>query len=1166
MSIAHSASIATPTVNQPAETPGIVLDILQAAGLPVRTSGSVWLRAPATWRGSADYNLAIHAETGAWRLHSTGEHGSFADLLELLGLDPETGQGLVRPGQKAASVSRKHTATTQGQALALWRQAFSVSDQGDYRPPFPELREWREAAMRYLRGRGIPNGAVQHAARYLRIIPEPASEKGLLLLVPLYAPELGAKEPTGLQRIRIDRQGNRFPWKPAGGGAPEAKRMIGPRKLGPNEVSTGWLLPPLNLAQTDPLLLICEGPETAIALQAITGAAVWCLTSADGLDRARIEFLKELGIRRVCVAGDHDPDGRGQTAAAHLGQRLHARFPDWDVTLALPPQAGEDWLDILAGQGAEQALVLFRQQTVEVGDPPDPENPSSKFVGGIPASVSNAGREVPVARNWRPSVQAEVLPVGVPVAVAQRQVIDRLVSAVRAQAQWQENIEDGTLPAGTPLPGSQVLEVTTGTGKSRALLQLAHAARQRRVPVFVLTANLDLAQSVAADIGGVLHRGRQYAPGEAHHCHQAGKGGTVARLGEARRQVRAIGCVGCPHQARNELDKAQTPARRQEIEDQAQRNGWQAIRTYDHCDWLDAQAREAQELIVVGAKGSVSPALTQYRKNGKSWPRLLLVDEETDLMDAWSVEQDQSADWLQRVRQEITRLSQATYRKPEQARKAQDWIDWLKQAEPVLEQLIRMQADSVTGGICSLTDWPEWRRLADLAPLIQDAAVPHERASAVYGQPLQAPLRGFVDLGWGLAHQTVTLENGVLHCRTLSATGKLLLQREHTLVFLNATPSRALGAAVRAQGGQVDTILVEQNIDLIEYPQRAHLRGGFQGPDGPRRLALEKARLEVARNLAGPGMAVVTHRPLAEEPLQDGYYGRDHLGHNRYTGRPLVLFGDPLAPPDELRRAYLGDRALALAAGASESDWPGWAPERVTNAWVPTGTEEVQSRVALPADPRIRDWWLEQVERILVQGVGRVRGARAQQRISVYRFGGIPVRWHRYGLRAERREDPAGMGRSRQEWALSEQRGAIQRTWQAIVQLEEKRMTVSRRNIAKTQEGLGMETLSPGTYQRFLAWAKRHRPQPGPEHLMGADLFRMMAKMAAEIEPLVRWPEVALPTARMDEVAAELANPEPGSIADDLIRTSVLAWHDALRALGRVKDRAKMPAAVSGLL
>lgn len=326
-----------------------VREVLVQAGIPIRSGGINWLRLPAVWRGSEDYNLAVNRNTGKWILHSTKESGTWEELLDLLGLGSGNRVQLRKDPPPFRADSKKY-------ALNLWDEAFPLRYPEEYRRPFPALQRCREAAWAYLEKRGIPKSAALSYAYDLRVCED---EDAILLLIPLRAPVVG--EPLhGVQRIRIDEAGNKTPFLDRKGRpTSDSKRMLGPRKTAAG--STGWWLPASPEAEPHPdRVLLCEGPETAMGLQALTGRQVWCLADAGGLLNASVEHLTERGIQSVCIAGDHDSNQVGVVAAADLALRLRQERPNWKVTVALPPERDTDWLDILVQYGSKKAYSWFR--------------------------------------------------------------------------------------------------------------------------------------------------------------------------------------------------------------------------------------------------------------------------------------------------------------------------------------------------------------------------------------------------------------------------------------------------------------------------------------------------------------------------------------------------------------------------------------------------------------------------------------------------------------------------------------------------------------------------------------------------------------------------------------------------------------------------------------
>jgi putative DNA primase/helicase len=91
--------------------------------------------------------------------------------------------------------------------------------------------------------------------------------------------------------------------------------------------------------EEDQPLALAEGIETALAVREATGWPVWATIAA--------LFMKEVivphEVKEVVIAADHD---RAGIDAAHALARKLLR-EGREVRLAVPPEEGEDWLDVL---------------------------------------------------------------------------------------------------------------------------------------------------------------------------------------------------------------------------------------------------------------------------------------------------------------------------------------------------------------------------------------------------------------------------------------------------------------------------------------------------------------------------------------------------------------------------------------------------------------------------------------------------------------------------------------------------------------------------------------------------------------------------------------------------------------------------------------------------
>jgi putative DNA primase/helicase len=122
-----------------------------------------------------------------------------------------------------------------------------------------------------------------------------------------------------------------------------------PKKLMPSPVPGRTREAAIRLYQSNDVVAITEGIETAFAVHVATDLPVWAAISAGGM--AALSLPKT--IHTVHIMADRDRSGTGEVAAYRLAERLirqghevHIVPPD----VPIPSTAkGIDWLDVLQG-------------------------------------------------------------------------------------------------------------------------------------------------------------------------------------------------------------------------------------------------------------------------------------------------------------------------------------------------------------------------------------------------------------------------------------------------------------------------------------------------------------------------------------------------------------------------------------------------------------------------------------------------------------------------------------------------------------------------------------------------------------------------------------------------------------------------------------------------
>jgi len=100
---------------------------------------------------------------------------------------------------------------------------------------------------------------------------------------------------------------------------------------------------------------LCEGIETGLAVMtACLGLPVWATLSATNLEQVKLP----ADARRIVILADHDASGAGSRAAEAAARRL--RGEGRQVVIALPPNPGDDFNDVLLRDGPQAVAAIVQ--------------------------------------------------------------------------------------------------------------------------------------------------------------------------------------------------------------------------------------------------------------------------------------------------------------------------------------------------------------------------------------------------------------------------------------------------------------------------------------------------------------------------------------------------------------------------------------------------------------------------------------------------------------------------------------------------------------------------------------------------------------------------------------------------------------------------------------
>lgn len=1004
-----------------------VADALRQAG--ARFSGGRWLRLKDRGLDS----ISINRESGGWRDHRTGEHGSWRKLAEKIpGLDPAV-EVSTAPYDKEAEA--RSDAWAMQQARNMWSRGVPALSprkpsgwaQARWDAEQERHQDAREAIYDYLQGRGLDPLPLLPLIRFSTAFSERSAMDLEMLdagadfwfMIPMY--RIGknqiAGNVCGIQRTYLSFGDGKYQ---------PAPRKVGRAMMGRKGVTTlqpGEGRPVIPLPAQGAVWAVGEGMETVASWWQVFNRPATITWDWTGL-RAWTEALRPIaGAPIVAVLVDNDASETGQRESAAavrlIGEHEHGR-----AVYLLPPdeiqpdaKGNRDWNDALRQGGAG----AFARQIVEAW------HASDETMALAPAQEQDS----PVSSRLEAAENPQTVAEAVALEVAQAQVRNGVEEHARAWQDFQIQVaewkalpdEERRRTKRPPEPATTLIKVTTGVGKSHAIRAIINDPAYRKIGFLILTRTHDLAEEYAA-AGAFQYFGRGEAPaapcngghGYAKQEVQSFPENTclkypVVQITSANNHVPALtACRSCEYGRKfmlEQYDPRSTPNR--DAQEWFRSNGFPQKRIDDlpACLWLTHQAQAQRARVVAAPNAALSETLATWNDFGDLKPRLIVVDEIPDITRPITVTTRDLGIHSQRCAG-LTEKMEAELAEFSEINSMDDAAPMRGQRGTVEALLADMQTGQrVLAGIAlalgrSVADPDHQQRLPDdlieqikslRVDWLPGATARWEKAELKYGHEPFVPLRALKGIIESVNTNTHMVQAGVLQVRDVTALGEMISKGKPVLL-LDATPSQAVEYAVQAKGGRIIHAIARQNVRIVHFDQ--YLHGRTWKNDQHKQSELRSLETLRAAMQEETGSEPVTHTYMKLCQLAQntdnpdwGYWGRDDIGHDRWNSSDILCFGGQILSPQATAEKYNSELMIRRMSG--DTDSPDWAPEAERGQAVTVGQVVRRAAAPLPTNPVLRDWLLAEYCRSMAQLIGRGRGARSARTLNVWIAGGLPL-------------------------------------------------------------------------------------------------------------------------------------------------------------------------------
>ena len=564
-------------------------------------------------------------------------------------------------------------------------------------------------------------------------------------------------------------------------------------------------------------------------------------------------------------------------------------------------------------------------------------------------------------------------------------------------------------------------QITTGVGKTSSLRKMLTDVEMRDKYITIVAK--DKQQCAEYEAAGAFWRhGRELTKeGFANqwHCPKASTDGPVARLGEKEHRLQQMCKSGhCEHGNVMMLNRAEKKGIEPSVAVIQFFKDRPELKYAEPCGWFDHNdAGKKRNVRVVTAAGLNASDL--IREDGQPIDHLA-IDESVQ----WAHSQFLG---LGDIRKAIEALNKVV----DQAREAAPQAGFGVKAEPEIAQALtgplaafQILAESMGKHAASARAGAYTQIDFDLSGIIRDLGDgTDENGSAFWEKPewnhwtdlIAVPLRALAAIKEGVQASSLSMCDGQLHVTylhpaltearakginimimdaTLDETAKRIVG-EDNITEIVAHPNLTWKIDPRwfKSAKNKENALVDEALLLLDTRKKMEKVTGHASYIQCRK-ELAMTALAIAAKMSKKDVLAMDRDSLWAFSIEQciGWWGWHDVAHDDWGGMDALLWGQIPIPGSVRMQEYMDHRACLLMLGKAGPDELPMADNRWSgDQMVNTGDHLQKSLARLPDQPEIRDWLLRSVTNKKIQGAGRSRSARQEDRqVVVWQVGGYP--------------------------------------------------------------------------------------------------------------------------------------------------------------------------------